>query len=813
MKPERWQQIDQLLEAALDQEESQRAAFLEEACAGDEALRTKVEALLEAHQRGDNFLEEPAFEMAAKGLARHQVSSLVGKQIGSYKMLSLLGAGGMGEVYLARDTTLDRQVALKFLPEELQQDTTARKRFLREAKSAAALDHPFICHIHEVGETEGQFFIAMEYVQGMMLQDQLAKGPLPVREAVETAAEIAEALEAAHKQTIVHRDLKPANIMLTPEGHVKVMDFGLAKRLTAAEGREEEITTKLTQDDSILGTVPYMSPEQLRGQSVDARSDIFSFGVVLYEMLTGVHPFKRGGQMETANAIFSEPVPPLSRYKEGIPGLLQHTVKKMLAKDPDSRYQLIHEVRTDLRELMEESRDLIREAAIGPSEAPSAAAGWWGAIPWSIAVTAVVLALVIAFWSSPEPLSPPSTKFVITPSPAAPLASLANNDLAISADGRQIVYRATNERGMQLYLHSLNDLVDRPLPGTEGVPNEMFFSPDGESVAFFAGAELKKVSLMGGSAVTICRARAPWRTGSWGSEETIVFSASSESGVVQLYRVLASGGEPEIVATPDLDKGETGYVSPQILPGGKALLFTINHGDGGSHQIAALSLETREQRILIEDGRQPTYLDTGHLIYEQAATGNLMAVPFNLARLEITSSPVPVLQGVRQNALVDYALSEEGTLVYIPLETNMQRLVWVDRKGTESQIIQDEVSFNTPRISPNGEQVALSISKAGEVPNLWIYDSENESLRRLTFGEGSMEIWSADGQWIIFRGGDSAGQRAISRQLADGSGPIEHLTVPGVDGLPGSQTPDGSVLAFTRQGTGPTGYDIMMLPM
>jgi Tol biopolymer transport system component len=278
--------------------------------------------------------------------------------------------------------------------------------------------------------------------------------------------------------------------------------------------------------------------------------------------------------------------------------------------------------------------------------------------------------------------------------------------------------------------------------------------------------------------------------------------------------VSASGGEPEVLATPDLEKGETWYSQPQILPGGKAVLFSISYGRGVSHQIAALALDTREQKILIEDGKQPTYVETGHLIYEQAATGNLMAVSFDLGALEVMSDPVPVLQGVRQSdpGFTDYALSEQGTLVYVPRGTDTQRLVWVDRKGTESQIFQDQVSFDSPRISPNGEQVAVAISKSGGERDLWIYDLERESLRRLTFGGGSVGTWSADGKWIIFQGQDGEGSR-ISRQLADGSGPIEHLTVPGVRGLPGSQTPDGSVLAFTRPGSGPTGYDIMMLPM
>jgi len=320
--------------------------------------------------------------------------------------------------------------------------------------------------------------------------------------------------------------------------------------------------------------------------------------------------------------------------------------------------------------------------------------------------------------------------------------------------------------------------------GLGGAIESPFLSPDGEFVAFFAGPELKKVSLMGGSPITICEARPPGRSGSWGPDNKIIFSAGYQSGI-RLYRVSASGGEPEVLATPDLEKGETWYSQPQILPGGKAVLFSISYGRGVSHQIAALALDTREQKVLIEDGKQPTYVETGHLIYEQAATGNLMAVSFDLGALEVTSDPVPVLQGVRQSdpGFIDYALSEQGTLVYIPRGTDTQRLVWVDRKGTESQIFQEQVSFESPRISPNGEQVALAISKSDGERDLWIYDLERKSLRRLTFGGGSVETWSADGKWIIFQGLDGEGRR-ISRQLADGSGPIEHLTVPGVRGLP-----------------------------
>ena len=339
---------------------------------------------------------------------------MIGQTISHYRITEKLGGGGMGVVYKAEDTRLGRNVALKFLPEEMQQDSTARKRFLREAKSAAALDHPYICKIYEVGEEKEQSFISMEYIQGMTLSQKLKEGPLPLKKALETAVEIAEALETAHKGDIVHRDLKPSNIMLTPEGHVKVMDFGLAKRLTPVEGQdEEEITTKLTKDDSILGTVPYMSPEQLRGQEVDARSDIFSFGVVLYEMLTGVHPFKKSGHIDTAKAVLSDTSPPLSRYTEDIPILLQHTVKKMLAKERDERYQLIHEVRTDLGELIVTSGESAVSQEV-PTPPPAKRSYLSPAVAGG-AMLLVILALVLFWPFTPAPVEGTIDSIAILP--------------------------------------------------------------------------------------------------------------------------------------------------------------------------------------------------------------------------------------------------------------------------------------------------------------------------------------------------------------------------------------------------------------
>ncbi len=628
----------------------------------------------------------------------------------------------------------------------------------------------------------------------------MAKGALPLEQTLEYAIQIADALDKAHRQGVVHRDLKPGNIMLVKSG-AKLLDFGLAK-LQAAETPTNlsALPTEqanLTAEGTILGTLQYMAPEQLEAKEADARTDIFAFGAVVYEMATGRKAFEGKSQASLIAAIMGQEPRPMAELQPMTPELLDWVVKRCLAKEPDERWQSASDVMAGLRQATEVGTTMDSVPTV------AASATWKRAIPWGVAVLMAVIA-GFAIWRSPQPMSPPSTRFAITPSLAA-LASTQGNDLAISPDGRHVLYKANTERGIQLYLHSLDDLVDRPIPGTEGLDNlgSPFFSPDGKSVAFFEGRHLQKLSLAGGSPITLCAVVGGGEGGSWGSDDTIVFSDGTD-----LYRVSAAGGEPEILATPDLEKGGTFYLAPRILPGGKIVLFGITRGT--DVQLGTLSLESGDQRIIIENARQGKYVETGHLIYEQAATGNLMAVSFDLAKLEVTSDPVPVLQGVRQtNFAVDYALSEEGNLVYIPSQSNPQRLVWVDQKGTESVIIQEPVSFASPRISPDGKQVAVAISTGGS-QNIWIYDFDSESLRRLTFEGGSVETWSPDGKWIIFqRDTDEEGQRGISRQLADGSGPVEQLTVASVGAQqPGSLTPDGSVLVFTKESV-----DIWMLPM
>ena len=722
---------------------------------------------------------------------------MLGKTIRHYKVIEKIGQGGMGVVYRAEDTNLSREVAIKVLPEQFTQDPQRLARFEREAKLLASLNHPNIAAIYGLEEADGVRFLALELVPGETLDERVAKGPVPVEEALEVCRQIAEGVEAAHEKGVIHRDLKPANVKVTPEGKVKILDFGLAKAFEAETpdadiSQSPTLTEEMTRAGVILGTAAYMSPEQAKGEAVDKRADIFAFGCVLYELLTGTRTFDGKTITETLAKIL-EGEPNWAALPDTTPLRIKELLQDCLQKEAHDRLHDFANVRIQIKKVLKEPApptDVV--SAIHPVQQR-----------WGMTVGLVVLGAVIAslaFWLFMQPSSPEQSlsRIVIRPSPPAVLAATNSNEVAISPDGRQLVYFGDVEGGRQLYLRSLDDFVDRPIPGTASHVGMVFFSSDGKSIGFFAEGKLKKTSLAGGSPITLCDAPRLNLTGDW-FQDTIVFSATFESGQ-GLYRVSANGGEPEMLTTVNLDEGEVFYIFPDFLPDGKHILFTIRFNTG--FQTALLSLETGERKVVLENARQARYLSTGHLVYEQSRTGNLMAAPFDLAALEVTGDSVQVVQGVRQapNFSVDYALSAEGTLVYVPGQvTDVQRLVWVDREGRESVITQEDVSFGTPRISPNGRQIAVAISTRGETQNIWIYDLEDESMRRLTFEGGGVVNWSPDGKWIIFQGRDSDGLRAISRQLADGSGPMEHLTTPSaVAILPQSLTPDGSVVAFDK---------------
>ena len=708
---------------------------------------------------------------------------LIGRTISHYKITSKLGEGGMGEVYRARDTRLERDVALKFLPASLQQDEDARLRFIREAKAAAAIDHPYICGIYETGQTEdGHDFIAMEFVEGVTLQEQLKEGPVPLTRGLAILIEAAEALVKAHKAGVIHRDLKPANIMLTPEGHAKVMDFGLAKRILSEDAAGQEVTAALTREGSTLGTLAYMSPEQLRSETLDERSDIFSFGVVLYELLTGVHPFRRSQTMETASAILREDAPPIGRHLGDAPYLLLRIVDKLLAKDADRRYQLIHDVKTDLEDLRREEESggtlsATHEAFLHP---PTPL--WRRLMPWA-AAGALAVVLIAILILSPEPAPKYLMRLAVVLPSSQQLTYTTRHVLAFSPVGTHFAYSAND----QLYLRALDHLEATPISGTEG-SRSPFFSPDGLWLGFWADGELKKVAISGGTPLRLCQAPNPYGA-SWTKENRIVYGIPRKG----IFLVSAAGGKSELLISVAADEFPFGS---QLLPGGQAVLYTLDTTRTGWNdaKIVVQSLETGQRKVVVEGGTDARYLSTKHLVYVRS--GTLLAVPFNVETLEVNGDPVPALDGVAQSpgnpGAAQFSSSDSGSLVYVPGGgASENRLVWVDRQGAEEPIKAVPKAYGHPQLSPNGRLLALEIEG-----DIWVYDLLRETATRVTVDGGSRPVWTPDGKRIIFT--HSSGLFLVA---VDGSSEPDQL-IEGSGHQVNAVSPDGHTLLFHTLGPG-----------
>ena len=546
-----------------------------------------------------------------------------------------------------------------------------------------------------------------------------------------------------------------------------------------------------------------MSPEQAKGEAVDKRADIFALGCVFYELLTSKRTFDGKTITETLGAIIHKE-PEWEALPAATPWRIQELLRRCLTKEPHDRLDGIANVRIEIKLAVEEPTPVLPTGVTSAGQSPL----WMRAIPWSIAAVAIVVA-GLALWSLARPTLKTINKFVITPSSAASLRSTAANELAISPDGRHFIYAASSESGSRLYLRSLDDFVDRPIPGTEGVTGSPFFSPDGKSIGFFAEGSLRKLSLTGGSPITLCQAEGPRLGGSWDPDGTVVFT--DRSG---LYRVPSTGGEREVLATPSYDRGEIDFSSPHILPEGKAVVFTVR-SQGTLFGTAVLSLNTGEQKLLLDASREARYVETGHLLYEQPGTGNLMAVPFDLARLQVTGDPLLARQGVRGNmpGSVDYTVSENGTLIYVPGEGSLATsFVWVDREGRATALIEDQQEYLRPRLSPDGTKVAVMISSAGR-NDIWIYDLERSPRFRLTVeGENRTPVWTPDGKRVTFSSTSTANYAALYWRQADGSEEVELLLSRESRLYPISWSPDGQILAFYEI-TPTNGRDIWVLPL
>jgi serine/threonine-protein kinase len=805
MTAEQYHRVKAVFHLAIERAPAERVAFLEEACAGDSELRAEVERLLACDQQESRFMETPAC------IAEDALRLPAGTRLGSYQVLSPLGSGGMGEVYRAKDTKLGRDVALKVLPASLAHEPEGLARFEHEAQLLAALNHPHIAQIHGLEEWNGVRALVMELVDGPTLADRMACGPIPLDEALPIAKQIAEALEAAHEQGIVHRDLKPANIKVRGDGTVKVVDFGLAKAfdpggssITAAT-KSPPPPNHATQAGIILGTAAYMAPEQARGKTVDRRADIWAFGVVLFEMLTGRRVFA-GDDISITLATVLKSEPDWSALPEATPPSLRRLLSRCLNKNPKDRLQAIGDARVEIGELLSGLPEFSMTSAVP-------AAPLWrraSALAAVVFLTASVTGFIEWFAVRSTTARPQVSRFAITPPSAAALSiNGASHDVAITPDGSRLVYVGAN--GTTLFVRPLDRLETTPLVRGDSL-RDPFVSPDGLWVGFFDGAAtLKKVALTGGPAVLVAQVDATEQGATWAADGTIVIATVSG-----LQRVSADGGVPAMLSPPDHTRGEARYRLPEQLPGGRAVLYTVWPTTGGldAASIAVLDLRSGRSTILLRGGSDARYATSGHLVYA-AAGGTLRAIGFDLSRGIVVGTPTTVVPQVLTTALgaVDAVLARDGTLLYVAGDagTSVARtLVWVDRQGRETPTGAPPRAYGQPRVSPDGTRIAVA-AVVDQHWGVWQWDLRRATLTPLTFGSAveAAPVWMPDGR-VVFSSTGAGGLNLYS-QAADGTG-VERLTESLDVQIPTAVSPDGRQLVFIEN-SAKTGLDVMALQL
>jgi serine/threonine-protein kinase len=708
----------------------------------------------------------------------------------------------MGEVYLARDTKLGREVAIKVLPAAFAENKERLARFEREARLLASLNHPNIATIHGLEETDGVHFLVLEYVPGETLADRIERGAIPIDEALPLFKQIAEALEAAHENGIIHRDLKPANIKVTPEGKVKVLDFGLAKALAAETPAQDlsespTLTKDATETGILLGTAPYMSPEQARGKTVDKRTDIWAFGCVLYESLAGQKAFL-GVTVADTIAVIVKTDPNWDNLPEAVPWRARELMRRCLQKDASLRLRDIGDARIEILEAIDPLSGTPTAAPVSDAGIRTFARKHVLLIAGLAALVAGTVGYQLQRFGPSSP--PPVRRLAVTLPSSQQLVPGPGPSVALSPDGKTLVYLATEEGTRRLYSRKMDEPQAEAILGTEGAIRP-FFSHDGQWVGFVARGKLRKVSMTGGPTHDICDIQRAGYGASWLADDTILVAASEREG---LSRVSAAGGDVEILTAPVVEDGEIGHYWPAGLPGGKAVLFTIWTGSPyDNSRIAVLSLETRKWHVLIEGGSCARYVPTGHLVYVRGGRGGtILAVPFDLNRLEVTGSPVPIVEDVQVNAqgIAHFDFSHDGTLVHTNWMMGLSELVWVDRQGGTQPVTDVERNYAHPRLSPDGQRLAMTIFADDATYDIWTYDLARGTLARETFGLATAPVWSLEGNWLVF-GDDS---EPLSRKRVGISGGPERLTE---QGFPTSLSPDGDVMAFMWRG------DIWILAM
>ena len=707
-----------------------------------------------------------------------------GTRLGPYEISAPLGAGGMGEVYKARDTRLNRIVAIKICNEQFSE------RFEREAHAVAALNHSNVCTLHDVGPN----YLVMEYIEGVPL-----KGPLPLQQALKYAAQICDALDAAHRKGITHRDLKPANILVSKTG-IKLLDFGLAK---IGQGNnppsDATLTMALTGKNEIVGTLYYMSPEQLQaqatGQEVDARSDIFSFGLVLYEMLTGKRAFDGSSPATVIAAIMERPAPSIG---DVAPLALDRLLKRCLEKDPENRWQSARDLKIEL--------EWIAQAPSDVGTTPSST-GRHHSLLW-VAVAVLAVAAAGASWVAYRATRPaelkPLVRLEVDLGRDVYLNALGGSDIILSPDGTRIAYLSRNH----LFTRKLDQLGATELSITPGATSP-FFSPDGEWIGFVAGGKLRKISVEGGAEIALCGAAASYTGADWGEDGNIIASLQISGG---LSRVSSAGGTP--IPVTEVEGEERTHRWPQILPGGKAILFTAENSTVGfdDAKIEAMTLTDHRRKTLQHGGTYGRYVAAsggkGYLVY--VSRGTLFAVPFDPEKLETSGSPIPVLQQVSYSAMFGSAklsFSRTGTLLYRSREIDASRVViqWLDADGRSQPLLDKPGLFVSPHFSPDGER--LAVANEDVKSGIWIYDIRRDTLSPLT-GErnGAHPVWTPDGRYVAYQAADG-----ISFARSDGGSRPEPLTQSKEFQYPSAFSPDGKTLAFYQ--SGPQGFELWTVPV
>jgi len=739
-----------------------------------------------------------------------------GSKLGPYEIVGPLGAGGMGEVYRARDTRLGRDVAIKILPAQFSADPVRKQRFEREAKTISSLNHPHICTLHDIGSQDGADYLVMECVEGETLAKRLEKGALPLEQVLKYGMQVADALDKAHRAGIVHRDLKPGNIMLTPTG-AKLLDFGLAKptappasvaTLTAAVTQ----TSPMTEQGAIVGTFQYMSPEQVEAKELDGRSDIFSLGAVLYEMLTSQRAFQGKSQMSVASAILEKEPPPIGTIKPMTPPALEGAVKRCLAKDPDDRWQTARDLELELKWVGE-------SGAQSGVPAPSAArTRTRERLAWLVALIGVLAAAVLGVlhWNRPpENVRVVRSYFKAMPNSSFLFKGQQSAGFALSPDGLRLAYVGQTADGKALlWVRPIDSLQAQPLAGTEeaGYP---FWSPDSRYIGFFAGGKLKKIDALGGPPLILCDAPNP-RGGAWNQSDVILFTPNINS---PLFRVPASGGTATPVTSPDPSKGEVTNRWPQFLPDGKHFLYLAGSFFGlkenPSNSLVIGSLDSKESKFLMHVYTGAMYA-SGHILFLRRDT--LMAQSFDTKRLELTGEAFAIADPVLEDELTlrsIFTASQSGLLAYMEGTGGSDReLIWVDRSGKKIGSVPGQDAYSSPRISPDGKSVAFTLSSSGF--DIWSYDLARGVKTRLTFGAASglaslFPVWSPDGQRIAYIS-VRAGKFGFYQKPADGSGSEELLLEPtSYVRYINDWSPDAKFLAFQDYRQGAAG--VFVLPL